>query len=106
MTWIRTIPPEQADEPLRSAREAQRVMYPPNRVAPQWLATKPRTGRFPTALQSPGQGKFSRSWFPNTRRIRRRLTFPGPMFGITAKLTGVCASTGSVWNSTAGLADS
>ena len=29
MTWIKTIPPEQADEPLRKARETLRVLFPP-----------------------------------------------------------------------------
>lgn len=28
MTWIKTIPSEQADESLRRAREAQRALYP------------------------------------------------------------------------------
>lgn len=28
MTWIRTIPMEEADEPLRKMIEAQRAMYP------------------------------------------------------------------------------
>lgn len=29
MTWIRTIPISEADEPLRRALEAQRELYPP-----------------------------------------------------------------------------
>jgi hypothetical protein len=29
MTWIRTIPIEEADEKLKLAMEAQRVLYPP-----------------------------------------------------------------------------
>jgi hypothetical protein len=34
MTWIRTIPPDQADEFLRKARESQRAMYPPEYAEP------------------------------------------------------------------------
>lgn len=34
MTWIKTIPPEQADESLRKAREAQRALYPPEYAEP------------------------------------------------------------------------
>ena len=29
MTWIKTIPPEEADDALREARDAQRALYPP-----------------------------------------------------------------------------
>jgi len=34
MTWIRTIPPAEADEPLRKALEAQKSLYPREYAAP------------------------------------------------------------------------
>ncbi len=34
MTWIRTIPLEEADAPLRQALEAQRALYPIEYAAP------------------------------------------------------------------------
>jgi hypothetical protein len=34
MTWIKTIPPAEADETLRKAREAQRALYPPEYAEP------------------------------------------------------------------------
>ena len=34
MTWIKTIPPAQADDSLRQAREAQRALYPPEYAEP------------------------------------------------------------------------
>ncbi|HZS06105.1 MAG TPA: hypothetical protein VFD58_14795 [Blastocatellia bacterium] len=34
MTWIRTIPPTEADEKLRQAMEMQRALYPPEYASP------------------------------------------------------------------------
>ena len=34
MTWIRTILPDQADESLRRAHQAQRALYPPEYAEP------------------------------------------------------------------------
>ncbi len=34
MTWIRTVPPEEADEKLRRAIEAQRELYPVEYAVP------------------------------------------------------------------------
>lgn len=34
MTWIRTIPMDEADEKLRHAMEAQRELYPPEYATP------------------------------------------------------------------------
>lgn len=34
MTWIRTIPPSEADEALRRAMEAQRALYPAEYATP------------------------------------------------------------------------
>ncbi|MGH9431937.1 MAG: hypothetical protein ACRD3T_10370 [Terriglobia bacterium] len=34
MTWIRTIPPDEADDSLRKAMEAQRALYPVEYATP------------------------------------------------------------------------
>jgi hypothetical protein len=34
MTWIKTIPPDQSNEALQRARDAQRALYPPEYAEP------------------------------------------------------------------------
>ena len=41
MTWIKIVPPEQADEPLRRIYEQLRAMYPPEYGPPVESLTRP-----------------------------------------------------------------
>ena len=41
MTWIRTIPYEKADQPLRKLIEAQRAMYPAEYATPGFSGLQP-----------------------------------------------------------------
>jgi hypothetical protein len=44
MTWIRTIPPSQADEKLRKALDAQRALYPQEYATPAQPASDGSAG--------------------------------------------------------------
>ena len=39
MTWIKTVPPSEADDKLRKILEAQRALYPPEYMAPEPAAS-------------------------------------------------------------------
>jgi hypothetical protein len=41
MTWIKIVPPEQADEPLRRVYEQLQAMYPPEYADPVASVTRP-----------------------------------------------------------------
>jgi hypothetical protein len=41
MTWIKTIPPGEADPPLRAAYEAIHALYPPGYADPVAAVTRP-----------------------------------------------------------------
>jgi hypothetical protein len=54
MTWIKTIPPEQFDDALRAAGEAQRTLYPPEYAEPVLPADIEEGGIVATHTLIPG----------------------------------------------------